>query len=226
MADREQVKSQVVAAARLLAERGIFKGTEGNVSLRIPGEAAFAITPSSLEYERMRPEDVCIMNFDLQVIDGNARPSIESGVHAVVYESRPDVNAVIHTHQVYASALALIDAPIPALYDEQVRYLGRGVDIVNYGPSGTVFLKNRVKKAIRNGNNAYILQNHGALVLGHDATRALHNIELLEKCALTYLLALCTEQKVTKVPLAVREIAFARLRKDEKKYAAEALTCQ
>jgi ribulose-5-phosphate 4-epimerase/fuculose-1-phosphate aldolase len=61
------------------------------------------------------------------------------------------------------------------------------------------------------------MQNHGALLLGPDPDRTMFNVDLLEKCALTYILALCTEKKVTKVPAAFREIAFAMLRKDEKK---------
>ena len=113
----------------------------------------------------------------------------------------------------------MIDKPIPALYDEQVRHLGRGVDIISYAPSGTSFLSKKVRNKIRNGNNAYILQNHGVIVLGGNLERAMHNIELLEKCALTYLLALCTEQQVTKVPLVVREIAFSKLRQDERRFA-------
>jgi ribulose-5-phosphate 4-epimerase/fuculose-1-phosphate aldolase len=60
------------------------------------------------------------------------------------------------------------------------------------------------------------MQNHGALCFGTDVERAAHNVEILEKCALAYLLALCTERKVTRVPLAVREIAFAKLRNDQK----------
>ena len=61
-----------------------------------------------------------------------------------------------------------------------------------------------------------MLQNHGALIFGDDMQRALHNVEILEKCSLAYLLALTTEKKVSKIPLAVREIAFSKLRKDQK----------
>ena len=92
------------------------------------------------------------------------------------------MNAIIHTHQVYASALTLIKAPIPALFDEQARFLGRSVDIIPYAPSGTGMLKNTVAKHVRNHNNAFMMQNHGALVFGHDMERAIHNVEILEKC--------------------------------------------
>jgi ribulose-5-phosphate 4-epimerase/fuculose-1-phosphate aldolase len=138
-------------------------------------------------------------------------------MHGVVYQARPDVNAIVHTHQAYVSALALIKAPIPALFDEQARFLGRSVDIIPYAPSGTGLLKNAVAKNVRNHNNAFMLQNHGALVFGHDMERAIHNVEILEKCALAYLLAICSERKISKIPVAVREVAFAKLRKDQKK---------
>jgi ribulose-5-phosphate 4-epimerase/fuculose-1-phosphate aldolase len=160
-----------------------------------------------------------VLDFDIQRIEGERKPSIESGMHAAVYEKRPDVHAIIHTHQPYASALAIINKPIPALFDEQVLLLGREVEIIPYGPSGTGMLAGNVRKKVGSGNNAYILKNHGVLVLGGDAKRVIHNMALLEKCALTYLLALLTEEKVSKVPLIVREIAFSKLRKDEKKFA-------
>jgi ribulose-5-phosphate 4-epimerase/fuculose-1-phosphate aldolase len=138
-------------------------------------------------------------------------------MHAAVYQVRADVNAIVHTHQAYASALTLMRAPIPALFDEQVRFLGRSVEIIPYAPSGTGMLKNAVAKHVKNHNNAFMMQNHGALVFGHDMERAIHNVEILEKCSLAYLLALCSERKITKIPLAVREIAFAKLRNDQKK---------
>src|SRR5512136_1985889 len=165
---------------------------------------------------QMTTEDECVLDGHVKILKGKLKPSIESGLHAAVYQVRPDVNAVIHTHQVYASALAVINAPIPALYDEQVRFLGRAVEIIPYAPSGTGFLKNAIVKHIKNHHNAYIIQNHGVLCFGHDVERAAHNVEILEKCALAYLLALCTEQKVSKIPLPIREIAFAKLRKDQK----------
>jgi ribulose-5-phosphate 4-epimerase/fuculose-1-phosphate aldolase len=138
-------------------------------------------------------------------------------MHCAIYQERPDVNAIVHTHQVYASALTLIKAPIPALFDEQVRFLGRSVEIIPYAPSGTGMLRNKIAKHVRDHSNAYLMQNHGALVFGSDMQRAIHNVEILEKCSLAYLISLCTEEKINKIPLAVREIAFAKLRKDQER---------
>jgi ribulose-5-phosphate 4-epimerase/fuculose-1-phosphate aldolase len=153
----------------------------------------------------------------LNLLEGQLKPSVESGMHGAIYQVRGDVNAIVHTHQVYASALTLIKAPIPALFDEQTRFLGRSVEIIPYAPSGTGMLRDTVAKHVRSHNNAFMMQNHGALIFGHDMERAVHNVEILEKCSLAYLLALCSERKVSKIPLAVREITFSKLRKDQKK---------
>ncbi|MFZ5912475.1 MAG: class II aldolase/adducin family protein [Chloroflexota bacterium] len=191
--------------------------TGGNISMRVPGQDAFAITPSNFDYMKMNPDDVCTLDFELNLLEGELKPSVEAAMHGAIYQVRGDVNAVVHTHQVYASALTLIRTPIPALFDEQARFLGRSVDIIPYAPSGTGMMKNTVARHVKNHNNAFMMQNHGVLVFGHDMERAIHNVEILEKCALAYLLAICSERKISKIPLAVREIAFSKLRRDQKK---------
>ena len=158
-------REQVVATCRALLERGYLKATEGNVSVRVPGQDAFAITPTNYDYAKMKAADICVLDFALERLEGERKASIESGMHAAVYQERPDVNAIVHTHQPYASALALVRQPIPALFDEQVRFLGRSVEIIDYAPSGTSFLKKNVRKRITSGDNAFILANHGVLFL-------------------------------------------------------------
>ncbi len=217
MKEFDSFKHDLVETAQILTHKGYLMATGGNLSIRLPGKNAFAISPSDFDYLKMTPDDICVLDFNLDVIEGHQKPSVESGMHAAIYQVRPDVNAVIHTHQVYVSALTLIKTPIPALFDEQVRFLGRSVEIIPYAPSGTRMLKNSVAKHIKDHHNAYMMQNHGALVFGPDMQRAVHNVEILEKCALAYLLAICSERGISKIPAVVREIAFAKLRKDQKK---------
>jgi len=220
MSQYNSSKEQIVRTAQELVRKGFLMATGGNLSMRILGQDAFAITPSNYDYMKMTPEDVCILGFELEKIEGERKPSVEAGMHGTIYQVRGDVNAIVHTHQVYASALTLIKAPIPSLFDEQARFLGRSVEIIPYAPSGTGMLKNTIAKHVQRHNNAFMMQNHGALIFGHDMERAVHNVEILEKCALAYLLAICSERKVSKIPIAVREIAFAKLRKDQKKVEA------
>lgn len=218
MLNFDEQKHSIVDTCRILMERGYLKATEGNISVRVPGQQAFAITPSNYDYAKMKMEDVCVLTDDLEQLEGKRKPSIESAMHAAVYQARPDVHAIIHTHQPYASALGIMNKPIPHLFDEQVRFLGRSVEIIPYAPSGTPFLKKNVRKKVTGGNNAFILQNHGVLVFGVTPQQAIHNMALLEKCALVYLLALLNDEKISRIPVPVREIAFSKLRADEKKF--------
>lgn len=217
MGEFESVKLQVLNACRALVTSGYLIATGGNVSVRAMEQAAFAITPSNFDYMQMSLTDVCVLDYDLNLLEGAHKPSMESGMHAGIYQARADVNAVVHTHQVYASALALINVPIPALFDEQVLFLGRSVDIIPYAPSGTNSLVDNVVRASRNHHNAYIIQNHGALCFGPDMRRAIHNTQVLDKCSLAYLLALCTGRETSTIPVEIQEMMFARLREDQKK---------
>ena len=218
-------RQHVVDMCRTMLERGYLKATEGNVSVRIPGHRLYAVTPSNYDYAKMRADDVCIVDFDgKHIADASApvmAPSIEAGMHANIYRVRPDVNAIVHTHQPYASALAFLRREIPALTDEQVRFLGKRVAIVDYAPSGTGFLAKKVEKKVAGGDNAFIIANHGVVALGTDPDRAVFNMALLEKVSIAYLLSLLTETKVHTIPDWVREIAFTKLRKDSKRIAAQ-----
>src|SRR5262245_38508053 len=219
-------RQHVVDMCRTMLERGYLKATEGNVSVRIAGHRLYAVTPSNYDYDKMRVEDICIVDFEAKHCPADAStglaPSIECGMHANIYRERPDVNAIVHTHQPYASALAFLRKPIPALTDEQVRFLGQRVAIIDYAPSGTGFLARNVQKKVTSGDNAFIIANHGIIALGTDPDRAVFNMALLEKVSLAYLLALTTEAgKVHTIPAAIRKIAFTKLRKDEKRIAAQ-----
>lgn len=213
----DSIRQSVLETSQHLVQAGYLKGTGGNVSVRIPGRDALAITPSNLDYLGLQADDICVYGFDGEKIAGDLKPSIEMGFHAAVYEARPDVGCVIHTHQDFASVFALIGKRIPALFDEQVRFLGRSVDVIPYMPSGTGLLATQVRKAVGSHHNAYILKSHGALCLGTTPERAFHNVILLEKVALTYILALYTEEKIARIPLPIREIAFGKLRSEQKK---------
>jgi len=218
MASRDEYCQLIINTARELCAKGFLSATGGNLSIRIAGEDAFAITPSNYDYLKMVNAEICILGHHLEVLGGTRPPSVESGMHAAIYRARPDVNAIIHTHQVYPSTLALIGKPIPALFDEQVRFLGRSVEVIPYAPSGTGELAKTVASHVEGGDNAFIMANHGALIFGIDMERAVHNVAVLEKCALAYLLTLCTGEEASTIPLAAREVAFARLREDQQKY--------
>ena len=97
MSEYQTYKQEVVNTCHTLLERGYLKATEGNISARISRQNAFAITPSNYDYAKMQVDDICVLDFDAQTIEGEMKPSIESGMHAAVYQTRPDVHCIIHT---------------------------------------------------------------------------------------------------------------------------------
>lgn len=196
-------KKRVLNCAKWLSDNGYFGcslSSGGNVSLKTNDSDFLVITPSSLPYHDMRVDDICVMDRDIKQVEGNLPPSIELEMHAAVYEKRPEIRGIIHTHQVYASIFSVLHQPIPALFDEVTLALGEITDIVPYALSGTRELAQNVVSRLGNQCHSYILQNHGALVLGPDLETALKNTELLEKIAKIYYYALTTGKPVTLPP--------------------------
>jgi len=89
-----EAKQQVVTQCQALLQKGFLAGTGGNVSVRVSNEEALAITPSNFDYALMTVDDVCVVDFSLKQVEGDHKPSIETGMHATVYEHRTDVGCV------------------------------------------------------------------------------------------------------------------------------------
>ncbi len=207
-------KQSVLEAAHWLAGHGYLgkRSSGGNISLRITNRDAIAITPSGRAYLKMAVEDVCVVDLDGNPLDGNLKPSIEVGMHLAVYQHRPDVKAVIHTHQTYASVLAILNRSIPALFDEVIVEIGPVVEIIPYAFSGSGDLVQNVVAKLGNRCHCYLIQNHGALSLGSDMERAMKNAELLENVARIFYHALATGRDISELPKGAIE-HFAEMRK-------------
>jgi ribulose-5-phosphate 4-epimerase/fuculose-1-phosphate aldolase len=213
MSQYENDKKNVLAASLWLSEQGYFgsqRGSGGNVSVRL-SDNAMAITPSSVKYQELSVDDICIVGLDNSAINvkSGLKPSIESGLHSVIYLNRPDVNAVVHTHQIYGSVFAVMNMPIPALFDEVSFALGQMIEIIPYALSGSPELADNVAGKLSNNANAYIIQNHGILALGKNLDKAILHAELLEKAAHIYCLALSTGKPVFTLPASITDFAAA-----------------
>ena len=198
-----QPRKDVIDCCQWLCRHGYFGSllsAGGNVSVRIPDQPVLVITPSGKPYMELVPEEICVVDFDLNPIAGDLAPSIETAMHVGIYQNRADVGAVVHTHQAYASIFALINQAIPALFDEVALSIGETVDVVPYALSGTPELVENVKRTVVNRCNCFIMQNHGALNLGKNLEKAWKHAELLEKAAQAYYHALTTGKPVTTLP--------------------------
>jgi ribulose-5-phosphate 4-epimerase/fuculose-1-phosphate aldolase len=181
-------KSEIVDICQSMVSAGLVIGTAGNVSQRIGDTDTVAITPSSKDYSCLDPNDIMVVTLDAEVLEGDRNPSTETPMHLTIYKARPDVSAVIHTHSVYASALAVLRIPLPPIIDEFVVRLGGQVEVAKYAMPGTEELARNAVEAL-GPRNGVLLANHGPLCCAGNLHDALHNAQLLERAAHIYLLA-------------------------------------
>jgi L-ribulose-5-phosphate 4-epimerase len=188
---RFQAQRQTVLDAALqMVARSLVVGTAGNISLRLPGKRPLlAITPTSQPYDTLSADDIPIIDFNGRKVEGTLGPSMETGLHIAIYRARQDINAIIHNHSVYASAVAVAGLEIPPILEDQVAYLGGAIKLAAYAPSGTKALTDAVVKALGE-RSGVLLAHHGALGIGRTMRDAFTACEIIEKTARIYLLAL------------------------------------
>ncbi len=207
MRQRQEARKTVLEAALEMSERGLVVGTSGNISLRLNqrGEPQLiVITPTSRHYDTLRVNDIPIMDINGKNVEGRLKPSIETPLHIGIYKTRQDINAIIHTHSVFASAAAVAGLDIPVILEDQAALLGGEIRLAGYALSGTPEQVTNVLEALGN-RNAVLLANHGAVGMGKTMRDAFTACELIEKTARIYLLAMAAG-KVNKLPEKAKKI--------------------
>ena len=172
------LRNIVVATGPELLREGLVARTWGNISARVD-DTHYLITPSGMDYEQLTADDLVLCDRVRGTYEGKNRPSSERGVHAIAYELFPEVGFVIHTHQVYATALGLAGFQRGSFTgDERVR-LG-GVAVAGYGLSGSKKLQAGVRAAMETGAHTVFMPHHGAVICGRDHEEAMQRAKLLE----------------------------------------------
>ena len=162
--DRGALASEVIATARAMGDRGINHGRSGNVSVRCgPG---LLITPSSVDYAELTPEDLVEVDPDgAWRATNDRRPSSEWRFHRDVLAARPDAEAVLHAHPVNATALACHRRGIGSFHYMVAVAGGRDIRCAGYATFGTEELSTNVVAAL-DGRLACLLANHGVVAIG------------------------------------------------------------
>lgn len=178
----EEGKKLVVEAGLKLVRSGLIARTWGNVSARV-SDNEFVITPSGIPYEKLTPDDIVPVKIDDCSYDKEGlKPSSEKGVHAAAYQLHPEVDFVIHTHQMDASVVGITgeDLPVPPEFRS---LMGEKVPAAKYGLSSTETLRKNVYNAMKSNPSSYavFMIHHGALCLGKDEAEAFEVASTLEK---------------------------------------------
>jgi L-fuculose-phosphate aldolase len=181
----EDMRSRVAELGRRLERDGLLSGTAGNISARV-GPKAVAITPSAMPYGEIEAADVVVTDLEGTTLDGSRRPSSELPFHLAVYRARDDVGGVVHTHSPFATALAIVHRPIPAVHYGIASFGVDEIPVVPYETFGSRELAARLESVVRTGANGALLANHGAIALGTTIDEAAALASLLEFIAAAY----------------------------------------
>ena len=179
------IRRDLVAFGAELLRRGLLSQTAGNLSVRADSES-LCITPSSLEYDRMTSEDIVICDRGGAVLAGHRVPSSETPLHCAVYDARPDVSAIVHTHSPYATTLAVLGYRIPAVH-YMIASLGvTQIEIAPYATYGTPELAASVRDSFAAPARAVLIANHGVVAAGTTLKQAADAAETVEILAGLY----------------------------------------
>ena len=194
----EVLRQEVTWAAKLMWQKGYVIGTAGNISARLEDQNAILITQSGASYHDMTPEDVVLCALTGEKLSGAGKPSSEYPLHSAIYQARPDVNAIVHTHSIYATALAVARKEIPFFLDEMIYVVGpRSIPVASYAKSGSKALASHVVEILGRDGKAALMANHGTISVGRDIKTAFTISEHVEKAAMILILAKTYDRVVT-----------------------------
>ena len=190
MKTRKKYKEIVADTGVTMIEEGLTVGTWGNISVRDPETDLIYISPSGMDYREIEPEDIVVLDLEVNVVDGKRVPSIEKQTHLAVYRARPDVNAVVHTHPLYSTVLGVNMMELPAISEDFAQIVGDKIICSKYALPGTKELGVNVAAGLGEERNAVLLPNHGTVNVGEDMKTALTVCHVVEKTAHIYIMAL------------------------------------
>lgn len=174
---------EIIDLAHVLTAKGLVVRTWGNFSRRVDSQSIL-ITPSGKAYDTMRPDD--LVKIDLSgenaEIVSPGKPSSEMPMHALSYKLYPDVNVIIHTHQVFASAISLYGRSFPLTAEYAAGFASDNLELSPYNLPGTSMLHKNMRTTMEeSGAKVILMERHGAFILASNIEEAIARAELLEK---------------------------------------------
>jgi L-fuculose-phosphate aldolase len=167
---RLKLADEIVETCRRMNALGLNQGSAGNISHRLDDEHFF-VTPSGIPYDRMRQEDVPVMDMRARWYGGK-RPSVEWRFHRDILANRPETTVVLHTHSMFSTILACMRRDIPAFHYMVGVGGGDTIRCASYATFGTQKLSDNALAALE-GRRACLLANHGLIVLATSLEKAL-----------------------------------------------------
>ncbi len=189
----EELKQKVYEANMDLPRYGLVTFTWGNVSGIDREKGFFVIKPSGVEYDKLRPEDMVVVDLEGNKVEGDYNPSSDTPTHLELYKAFPNCGGIVHTHSPWATSWAQACKGIPAFGTTHADYF--------YGeiPATRLMTKEEIESAYEKNTGLVIIEtfkdkdpeaipgvlvsNHGPFAWGTDPHNAVHNAVVMEECA-------------------------------------------
>lgn len=180
----EKERNLIVQYGKRLIESSLTTGTGGNLSIFNRNKGLIAISPSGLDYFETKAEDIVILDLDGNIVQGKRKPSSEFEMHKIFYSKRDDINALVHTHSIYAATIASMRWTLPPVH-YLIALAGSDVRCAEYATYGTEKLAENAFEAMKD-RKAVLLANHGLLVGRETLAGAFSLAEHIEFCSELY----------------------------------------
>lgn len=218
----EELKRKVYEANMLLPEYRLITFTWGNVSGIDREKGLFVIKPSGVEYDRLKPEDMVVVDLDGNRVEGEMNPSSDTETHRLLYRAFPNIGGVVHTHSRWATAFAQAGQGVQAYGTTQADYFYGEIPCTrdmteaeiagDYEYNTGAVIVERFRKHGVNPDYvpAVLVKNHGPFCWGTDAFNAVHNAVVLEEVAMMALHTRVLSADADAMPQALLDRHFLR----------------
>ena len=176
-----------------LPKRGLVTYTWGNVSGIDPESRLFVIKPSGVEYDRLKPEDLVVLDLEGNIVEGKYRPSSDTPTHLELYKAFPELGGIVHTHSPWATSWAQAGRGIPCYGTTHADYFYGEIPCARSLTEAEIqqdYEKNTglvIIETFQGRNPVFVpgvlCKNHGPFTWGKDAAEAVHNAVVLEEVA-------------------------------------------
>ena len=218
----EDLKQRVYEANMLLPKYGLVTFTWGNVSEISEDRKVFAIKPSGVPYEDLKPEDMVLVDLNGKVVEGRYNPSSDTPTHVEIYKAFTSIGGVVHTHSTYATSWAQSGRSIPCYGTTHADYIYGEVPCLrclNEKEISKAYEKNTGKLIISEFERmclepeavpAVLCKNHGPFTWGKDAHEAVHNAVVLEEVAKMAYMAEQINPRIQPAPQCLMDKHYTR----------------
>lgn len=182
------LREEVLEAAISLRKFGLVWMAGGTICAREPESGLIVVTPSGLDYDDLIPEDMIVIDEEMNVVEGSYRPSVATNLWTAILKARPDIHGIVHSHSPYATAFSVVGKAIPMITETQADWFGQPVRVARYAHIEDEHFTTAPVKALGDGFGV-LLGQHGPITVGVTLHHAMERAVTLEEAAKTYFVA-------------------------------------